>query len=247
MSTRAAHRSGMADGELHRRKRAGGRAEDGDLLLAQSVEQLRERVGLGLGIGTLREVAAEIAEPRRSDQPVAIPGQWSHHLEGLVEPAAAAVDGQDGPAFAGDGVFQRAERRFDPLAAADHPGAQLGHVVLEPHPKHRGPREQGGQDETGDNGEQTQSQAAPRVLRCDWQRLPRLSPAGGGARGRAPPRRGRRRPTRSRRAARRWCRGRAPARAAPSRAPARIATRCAGVVPQQPPMIRAPQSRASTA
>jgi hypothetical protein len=119
----------ITDGELHGRPSAGRDANNDHLDDAKTVEEL----GIGIGLHRRRKVAgqsrAKIAKRGRSDELLSAPGQYAGQIDALIKPAAGAVDNQHRLALTYHGVFQRAERSLNRLAAADEAGACGRHVT----------------------------------------------------------------------------------------------------------------------
>ena len=103
------------------------------------------RVGLHLDRHVGAGGSAEIAEPRRGNQPVAQRAERFGHQQPLPEPSAGTVDDERRGALPGGGVFDRAEAGVDALAAPFETGDGPRKVALVER-RHRRGRKQGKHD-----------------------------------------------------------------------------------------------------
>ncbi|MCC2652614.1 MAG: hypothetical protein K0Q60_2777 [Microvirga sp.] len=110
----------MTQGELHGRKRPGRAAGDWQPLDSETVQKLNERIRLVLRGGIFREVAAQVAEPRRGDDPDTAPQEAGREAQALIESAAGAVDHQQGGPLPLDRILDDAEASVDEFTPARH-------------------------------------------------------------------------------------------------------------------------------
>ncbi|MEP9349705.1 hypothetical protein [Xanthobacter sp. KR7-225] len=141
---------GMPQGELHRRARARRQAEHDGAGDAEMVEQRGMGVrlrGRALIFGNRR---AQIAEARRRDGAHAVADEAFGDGEALVEAAAGAMDGEQGRAFARDGILDPPARQVRHRAAPRDRGARLGEGGAEA-PRHQdgAGRRQSGDEQGG--------------------------------------------------------------------------------------------------
>src|SRR5262249_12940230 len=132
--------------ELHGRRAAGGSAEDRRARDPQGVQEMSVRVGLRLRRGVVRQGSAKVAESRHRDDAESPLRERFAEGRGLCNSPARAMDDEDGLAFAGFGVLDRASGRLGDLAArrgAEALTANLAPVAGPRHPEKGGSAENG--------------------------------------------------------------------------------------------------------
>jgi len=143
----------MARGEGETRRRAGGKPDHGRARDAEPVEQGGIGVGLHRDGGVRRQRRAEISEARGRDQPYAgHAGDGTGEIEPLIEAATRAMHDEQWRAFAGLGIFDRAECGVDAAAAAGNARAVICQIA-------RAQQSDAG-GECGENGETDPAHAA---------------------------------------------------------------------------------------